>query len=173
MQVDVSSAVVGIRRPALRSRCRSGRGPSHRRPGPEPVPRRGGAGAGAGFVVPEQPLRLAPKRCGNTRIPASRSPVRRGCAAAITSTGARPRSRESGPAPTGGNHEPHRACSPGPVDQPISRADPAGPATGPGRVLPEPGDRPVPADPLREHCRRHVRELFRQRSHCRSDPAPG
>jgi hypothetical protein len=50
-------------------------------------------------------------------------------------------------------------------DQPVRRIRPPVLRPQPPDVIPKPRDRPVPADPLREHRRRHLRVLLEQRPH--------
>ena len=84
--------------------------------------------------------------------------MNRECAAVITSTGSSAVLPSSSGIRCGGNHRSHCAASPGVPGQPVRRI--RAPVLGPQPrdILPEPGDRPVPADPLREHRRRHLRD---------------
>ena len=87
------------------------------------------------------------------------------CAAVITSTGNNLAVPSSSGIFFGGNQRSHCAASPG--SQVSRSAGSIGPELRPHPLhpSPEPGDRPRPTDPLREHRRGHVRSFLQQRPH--------
>ena len=97
------------------------------------------------------------------RVGIIRPVMNRECAAVITSTGSSGALPSSSGIRAGGNHRSHCAASPGAQ---ISRSAGSGRRyCGRSRATfsRNHDERPVPADPLGDHRRRHLRELRQQR----------